>query len=136
MVPLSKKETVTSMFVQLGRYYLMRYGCDPFILNCAHEVQRYEPSNIDAKIIEADYETRLTLEIAHLLNAPKPEILRNISPEAYKHYERMQALYKEIDDSGYEDMPVEIYERWLKHVAREKDKESKNPQPTIRMMIK
>lgn len=48
----------------------------------------------------------------------------------------MQELYKEIDSSGYEDMPVEIYERWLKHVAREKEKEQKNSLPTIRKMIK
>lgn len=48
----------------------------------------------------------------------------------------MQELYKKIDSSGYEDMPVEIYEKWLKHVAREKEKERKNSQPTIRIMIK
>lgn len=136
MNPLSRKETIASMLVQLGRYYCMKYGYDPFILDCVHEVKHYAPNNIDAKIIEADYETRLTLEIARLLDAPKPEVLEKISPEAFKHYECMQKLYKEIDDSGYENMPVEIYERWLKHVAREKEKERKNPQPTLQKMVK
>lgn len=27
----------------------------------------------------------------------------------------MHELYKEIDNSGYEDMPKEIYARWLRH---------------------
>ncbi|WP_291587955.1 hypothetical protein [Bacteroides sp.] len=136
MSPLSKKETIALIMNQLGRYYLMKYGYDPFILECTHKAKQYAPNDIESIILEADYETRLTLEIAHLLNAHNPDILKNISPDAYKHYERMQELYKEIDSSGYEDMPVEIYERWLKHVAREKEKEQKNSQPTIRKMIK
>ena len=45
-----------------------------------------------------------------------PETLKKISPEAYKHYEHMHKLYKEIDNSGYEDMPKEIYARRLRHV--------------------
>lgn len=136
MNPLSKRETIALMMNQLGRYYLMKYGYDPFILECTHKAKQYAPNNIESIILEADYETRLTLEIAHLLNAHNPDILKSISPDAYRHYERMQELYKEIDGSGYEDMPVEIYERWLKHVAREKEKARKNSQPTIRKMIK
>ena len=38
----------------------------------------------------------------------------------------MHKLYKEIDNSGYEDMPKEIYARRLRHV--EKLKKEERPQ--------
>ena len=136
MTPLSKKETVASLLTMLGQYYLMKYGYDPFILNCIHTAEIYAPHDIYSKIMEANYETRLTLEIARLLNAPNPETLKRISPEAYKHHERMHQLYKEIDDSGYEDMPKEIYARWLRHVDKLKKEDVKHPQPVMRKTVK
>lgn len=136
MTPLSKKETVASLLTMLGQYYLMKYGYDPFILNCIHTAENYAPHDIYSKIMEANYETRLTLEIARLLNAPNPETLKRISPETYKHHERMHQLYKEIDDSGYEDMPKEIYARWLRHVDKLKKEDVKHPQPVMRKTVK
>ena len=62
--------------------------------------------------------------------------LKRISPEAYKHHERMHQLYKEIDDSGYEDMPKEIYARWLRHVDKLKKEDVKHPQPVMRKTVK
>lgn len=136
MTPLSKKETVASLLTMLGQYYLIKYGYDPFILNCIHTAEIYAPHDIYSKIMEANYETRLTLEIARLLNAPNPETLKRISPKAYKHHERMHQLYKEIDDSGYEDMPKEIYARWLRHVDKLKKEDVKHPQPVMRKTVK
>lgn len=136
MFPLSKKETVASMLTLLGQYYLIKYGYDPFILDCIHTAEKYSSNNIQNKIIEANYETRLTLEIARLLNIPNPNILKEVSPEAYSHYKRMHTLYKEIDDSGYENMPKEIYARWLRHVEKLKNEEAEHPQPVVRKTVK
>jgi len=69
--------------------------------------------------------------LAHLLNAPKPEIMQQLSPEAYKHFELMLAQYKEIDDMGYEEVPVAVYSLWLDHIAKEKEKSEKAKQPSI-----
>lgn len=44
----------------------------------------------------------------------------------------MIRLYKELDDSGYEEMPKEIYERWLRYVSRLKADEQKESQPALR----
>ena len=48
----------------------------------------------------------------------------------------MHQLYKEIDDSGYEDMPEEIYARWLRHVDKLKKEDVKHPQPVMRKTVK
>ena len=136
LVPVSKKETVAMLLAQLGRYYRVKYGYDPFIIKCAGQSEWYAPNSIDAKIIEADYQTVLTMEIAHLLNAYTPDVLKEISPDAYLHYVRMHQLYKEIDDCGYEEMPVELYQNWLKYVTDLKEKEKADPQPRLRKMVK
>ena len=47
------------------------------------------------------------------------------SPEAYKHFLKLQELNQQIDNLGYEDLPKGIYERWLEHINRLKDKDSK-----------
>ena len=82
--------------------------------------------------MESNYQTRLTLEIARLIGAHNPEELKKASPDAYKHYQHMIRLYKELDDSGYEEMPKEIYERWLRYVSRLKADELKESQPALR----
>ena len=42
---LDKKETLASIVALLGRYYLLKYGYDPFILKCAEEAKKiYESS--------------------------------------------------------------------------------------------
>jgi hypothetical protein len=38
------------------------------------------------------------------------------------HYEKMQKLYKQIDNLGYEEFPDELYEKWLDHIAKQKNK--------------
>lgn len=39
----------------------------------------------------------------------------------------MQALYKQMDDLGYEELPNDLYARWLDHIAKEKAKADKLP---------
>ena len=133
---LDKKETLASIVALLGRYYLLKYGYDPFILKCAEEAKKYMKVPLDALILEANYETRLTMEVARLLNIPTPQAMREMCPEAYKHYEHMQEIYRKIDDTGYENIPPEVYDRWLKHIEQEKEKEKRHPRSPFIQIIK
>lgn len=136
MSPLSAKEAVAGLLGQLAVYYMVKYGYDPFALQCTGLVKQYVPNDIHLKLIEADYQTRLTIEIAKLLDPPSAQAMRDTYPDAYQHYIRMHELYKEIDDLGYEEMPVDLYEKWLEHVARLKANEQLNPQPKVRKTVK
>ena len=91
---------------------------------------------LDALILEANYETRLTMEVARLLNIPTPQAMREMCPEAYKHYEHMQEIYRKIDDTGYENIPPEVYDRWLKHIEQEKENEKRHPRSPFIQIIK
>lgn len=125
--PLDKTNTMATMLVDLSRGYFKKYGMDDFYLKCVNTALQYSPNNIDALNLKANYETRLTLTLANLLNAPKPDDMKAKSPEAYKHYEAMQSLYKQVDDLGYEELPDRIYADWLKYIDKEKAKANKLP---------
>ena len=129
--PMDKTNVVAEMLVELARCYYQKYGLDDFYLKCIDTAQQYLDNDMNVKILKSAYQTRLTLTLAHLLNAPKPEIMQQLSPEAYKHFELMLAQYQEIDDMGYEEVPVAVYALWLDHIAKEKGKADKAKLPSI-----
>ncbi len=133
--PMDKTNVVAEMLLDLARGYYQKYGYDDFYLKCIDTAEKYLKNDMNAKILKSAYQTRLTLTLANLLNAPKPEIMKELSPEAYKHFELMQAQYQEIDDMGYEEVPVAVYALWLDHIAREKAKSEKQPSIFIRKDI-
>lgn len=66
------------------------------------------------------------------MNNPLPsDVLKEVYPDIYKHYELMLAQYQEIDDMGYEEVPVAVYSLWLDHIAKEKGKADKAKMPSI-----
>lgn len=123
--PMDKKEVVANMLLELAKGYYTKYGLDNFYLQCADSAKHSLSNNLDALMMRASYEERLTMTLAKLLEAPKPEIMKEKSPEAYRHYENMQALYKQIDNLGYEELPAGIYARWLEYINKLKVKEDK-----------
>jgi len=124
--PLNKKEVVAGMLLELARGYYDKYGLDDFYLKCVDTSLAYSKKDINAYIMKAVYEERLTLTLAQLLEAPKPEIMKEKSPQAYLHYEKMQALYKQIDGMGYEELPAAIYSKWLEYLDEQKEKSRKD----------
>ena len=129
--PMDKTNVVAEMLVELARCYFQKYGLDDFYLKCIDTAQQHLDNDMNVKILRSAYQTRLTLTLAHLLNAPKPEIMQQLSPEAYKHFELILAQYQEIDDMGYEEVPVAVYALWLDHIAKEKGKADKAKLPSI-----
>lgn len=123
--PLDKKEEVAQMLVEMARGYYEKFGLDNFYLNCANTASKHLKNQLDPLIMKAFYEERLTLTLAKLLQTPKPEMMQQKSPEAYKHYENMHELYNQIDNLGFEELPDGIYARWLEHINRLKNKEDK-----------
>jgi len=133
--PMDKTNTIAEMLLELARGYYSKYGYDDFYLKCIDTAEQHLKNDLNAKILKSAYQTSLTLTLAHLLSAPKPEIMQQLSPEAYQHFELMQAQYKEIDDTGYEEIPVAVYALWLDHIAKEKAKAEKQPSIFIKKSI-
>jgi len=123
--PMDKKEVVAHMLIELARGYYEKFGLDNFYLNCAKTSSKNMANQLDPLMMEAFYEQRLTLTLAKLLDAKQPEIMKEKSPEAYRHFEKSQAIYDKIDNLGYEKLPEGIYATWLEHINKLKAKEDK-----------
>jgi hypothetical protein len=123
--PMDKKEIIADRLLELARGYYKKYGLDDFYLKCIDTATQYLSNHVNALILKDFYEERLTMTLAYLLDAKKPEIMKEKSPEAYKHYEKMQELNKQIDDLGYEDLPASVYATWLSYIAKQKEKSEK-----------
>jgi hypothetical protein len=123
--PLDKKEVVASMLLELARGYYNKFGLDDFYLNCGRTASKNMASQLNPLILQATYETRLTLTLAKLLKADRPEMMKEKYPKAYIHYERMHDLYRQIDNLGYEETPDAIYATWLEHINDLKAKENR-----------
>lgn len=129
--PMDKTNVVAEMLIELARGYYQKYGYDDFYLKCIDTAQQHLKNDLNVKLLQSAYQTRLTLLLGHLLNAPNPNIMKEKSPEAYKHFELMQTQYQEIDNMGYEEVPVAVYALWLDHIAKEKGKADKAKLPSI-----
>lgn len=126
--PLDRQTVIAEMLLGLAGGYYEKYGLDDFYLQCVESAEMHLSNKLNALIMKAAYETRLTLTIAQLLEAQNPDMLRDKSPEAYKHFERMQELYGQIDDLGYEELPPELYASWLDYIAKQKEIHQNNRQ--------
>ncbi|MDR1112697.1 MAG: hypothetical protein LBL18_02910 [Bacteroidales bacterium] len=126
--PMNKSQTVAELLLNLARYYHSAYGPDDFYLQCIHTAEPYLLNNLNALILKSIYEEKLTSQLAYLLDAKTPENLKEKSPAACQHYEQMHALYQQIDQLGYEEVPDALYATWLNYMAQQKEKAG-NSQP-------
>jgi len=127
LYPLDRKEVIVEMLATLARYYYLLYGFDNFYLQCADIVMQHSSSsNLSALILKFEYERGLILALAHLSGAKDMDMLIEKLPEANKHLEELSKINKQIDDSGYEDTPMEVYVEWLAHLAKQKEKAEQN----------
>ena len=118
--PLDKKQVIAEMLVRLGGIYREKYDYDDFYLKCAETAEQYLDNKLHTVKMKAAYKTALTTDIAKMVGARNGDELKAKVPQAYFYHQEMLNLYKQIDDMGYEETPVSIYESWLEHIAKQK----------------
>jgi len=116
---LSQRELYAQLMGDLLLGYLHKYGYTDFAENIRQEVLTVNPNNLTAKIVDANIKTRAALQTIRAAGKPKEEDLPKY-PQAYRAYLNMHDAYAVIDNMGYQDMPKEAYQRWLKSIEQEK----------------
>lgn len=124
MDTLSQRNLYSQMMADLLLGYMHKYGYDRFAEQVRRQVLAINPNNLTARIVDANIKTQIAMQKINAAGKPKEEDLPKY-PDAYKAYQAMQAAYAAIDNTGYQDMPKELYQRWLKSVEKEK-KSQKN----------
>ena len=119
---LSQRQLYAQCLADLLISYEREHGHDDFAEQMKQKIQQINPNNLTAKIVDANQNKDDAISKIRAAGKPSLKDLPNY-PEAYKAYLKMQESYKEIDNTGFQDMPKEAYRVWRKSVEKEKQKE-------------
>lgn len=132
MQPLTEKQLLSEMMVDLAKGYSVKFGYDEFVEQVIDKAIELCPNNIFAHMVKSDY---ITLRVNYVTQQIR---LKRENSQDLKYYPKAIELYKQrneqynlLDNLGYEDMPLEDYEKWLNSLTQAKSK-----QESKEMMIK
>lgn len=114
MEPLTDKEDVTLTVYGLLSAYQYQHGYDNFFFNGVDSALQYFPKCMPLLIMKANY-FRHFGQLEKQKNNPDFTFLD-------KNYASYKSTLHIIDSLGYKDMPIEMYEEWVKSVEDEKAK--------------
>ncbi|SHJ85206.1 hypothetical protein SAMN02745146_0348 [Hymenobacter daecheongensis DSM 21074] len=117
MDTLTAKQNVVLCLVDLAKGYERKVGrvaAEPFVSKCAALALQHFPHYINAQLLQAE-------SLRHKFER------QTATPEAQQVYAAMEAAYTRIFDTGYREMPPQMYADWLRSVNDEKQKYLKKP---------
>lgn len=129
MDTISRKETIATCLRDLMMGYVAQFGWDKFVLNATDKVLQYKPKDIYALMYKSDYYLTLLKYVGHQMGYPPLKYVINNDPQAQQFFLKLQQINKIIIESGYEEMPENTYQTWLRSFEKEK---AKNPTLIIR----
>jgi hypothetical protein len=127
MDTISTKETVAACMLDLAKGYYHKFGYDDFMSQCADTVLKYFPNFLDAYQVKVDYYTVLLHHVGKQLpvvnSQAEVEIVLQKYSKAKEIRDKRNELYETIDNLGYTEMPAEEYQKWLKSVSKQANKQ-------------
>lgn len=114
MTPLTQKESIAITMNDLAGEYIFQFGYDAFVLKVVNTALTYFPKCVPLLMIKANY----FKHIGEAENAKQnPDMVFS-----KKNYELYSEVISKIDALGYKEMPMELYQEWVKSVEKEKAK--------------
>jgi len=124
---LGTKELVAQQLVDLAMGYKHKFGNDPIIKAAVDSALVYQPNSIQALMVKSNYQTELVEWLWRVRGRPQPQHFEN-DPRIREILVQRNAIYKQIDNTGYQEMPEEAYTLWLQSVFEEKENQEYNRQ--------
>jgi len=121
MDTIDKKQAIGMLLADLSTEYTEKFGYDDFVLKMLNRSLEIYPNNIVSIMRKADYYTLLLKYVIDQKGKPTLAQLQQ-DPHANNIYIKRNEMYDMIDNSGYEDMPKDAYENWLKSIDNETQK--------------
>lgn len=119
---LSSRQLYAQMLNDLLLGYLQKFPYDDFAEQIRQKSLQANPNSMAALIVGANIATQIALQKIRAAGSPKVSDLPKY-PEAYSAYLTMHKLYERVDATGYQDMPKEAYQKWLKSIEKEKKRQ-------------
>ena len=122
MDTLSQKRELSLLFFDLAQGLREKTGYSEMLLEYINKSIELDPANIHAISMKADYYTLLTMRGVKYYNIQNEQQIQN-HPDLSELFKIRNYLYEMIDASGYQQMPKEAYENWLKQLSTQKRKQ-------------
>ncbi|WP_133176903.1 hypothetical protein [Terrimonas sp.] len=119
---LSSRQLYAQILSDLLLEYRMELGHDAVINDIIQKIQDIDPGNMVALLEQAIIATSALDNIIRASGYPPPSEIKQY-PAIEQAYYKMQDVYKKLDDKGFQEMPPEIYQRWLKSMEEEAQKQ-------------
>lgn len=120
---LSSRGLYAQMLGDLLLGYMAKFHrYDAFADQLRQAVLQINPNNLTALIVGARQAVINAKSEWQKAGSPKQEDLPKY-PDAYRAYLNMQAALDRVDSKGYQDMPKEAYQKWLKSIDSEKQRQ-------------
>lgn len=119
---LPQRQLYAQCLADLMLGYLAKFGYDDFAEQIRQRILQINPNNITALIVDTETKRRMAMQKIFAAGKPPEEKLPQF-PEAYQAFLAMQGAFERVDALGYQDMPKEAYQTWLKSLEQEKKKQ-------------
>jgi hypothetical protein len=137
MDTLSKKRLLAQMLVDLVQGYREKFQrYDEFTGRVLNKILIIDSLNIMALLMKNDTKV-FSFEYAANKKGRPPINKLPEYPDIYRQFLELQDLNKKISDLGYQPMPKEAYEGWLKSMKQKRrEQESKELQERIKRLLR
>ncbi len=119
---LSSRRLYAQILSDLLMNYTIKLGYDPTSTAMANKILSIDKNNVIALMSLANVYTFIARDKLKQAGNPPANQLSNY-PEANEAYQNMQRSYELIEQTGFQDMPKEDYQRWLKTIDEEKKRQ-------------
>jgi hypothetical protein len=112
---LNQKESIAICMTDLAGAYLNKYGYghnDSFVLRCLDAAIKANPVYIVAIAEKSNVLSQQLLKECKARDVPHFKYAKDV-PELKDLALQVEAIYKQTDDLGYEEMPREQYSEWV-----------------------
>lgn len=127
MENLSRKELLAQHLTDLAGGYIFKFGYDEFVQTIIDKALTLYPNSITANMLKAKIDTARFEHVMKQLGINPKDLndLQNIRhfPKAIELLDRVNSQYNLVDNLGYEQMPEDVYQKWLQDMTGEKQKQ-------------
>jgi hypothetical protein len=116
---LSRRQLYARCLSDLLVGYLNKFEFDDLAQEIRNSILRIDQSNITILLVDANLKRSIALREINAAGKPKPADLPKY-PKAFKAYQEMKEAINRVNDVGYQDMPPDAYQAWLKSIEIEK----------------